>query len=305
MITSKKSLRYIFTFLLSFYLLCMASFAAEIKVYDFASLFNLDEVENLQEAATSLAEKYQMDVGIVTTDDAQGKSAMDYADDFYDQNDFGYGVDKDGVLFLIDMDNREIYISTCGKGISYFTDLRISQMLDSIYYFVSDGNYYDAATDFLDQVTLYLDKGIPSNQNTVERPFSDPREDYHNPYMQEPLPSHKPFTTRLGQPLTTKSITLSIVASLIGAFILALISRGIVCYMYKHPYRTTPQTKPDDLSIRYIQREDRFVTSHTTKVKIQRNNPPGSGPGSFNASGRSSMHHSSGGHSHGGGGRKF
>lgn len=302
MITSRKSLRYIFVFLLSFYLLCMTSPAAEIKVYDFASLFSLDEVESLQEEATSLAEKYQMDVGIVTTNDTQGQSAMDYADDFYDQNDFGYGATKDGLLFLIDMDNREIYISTCGKGISYFTDLRISQMLDSIYYFVSDGNYYGAATDFLDQVTLYLDKGIPSNQNTIERPFSDPRVDYDDPYMQEALPAHEPFTTRLGQPLTAKSITLSVVASLIGAFILALISRGIVCYMYKHPYRTTPQTKPDDLSVRYTQREDRFVTSHTTKVKIQRDPPPG---GPSGASGRSSMHHSSGGHSHGGGGRKF
>lgn len=305
MITSKKAPHYIFVFLLSFYLLCITSLAAEIKVYDFASLFTLDEVETLQEEATALTEKYQMDLGIVTTDDANGKSAMDYADDFYDENNFGYGIDQDGLLFLIDMDNREIYISTCGKGISYFTDLRISQMLDSIYNFVSSGDYYGGATDFLDQVTLYLDKGIPSNQHTVERPYSDPRVDYNDPYMQEALPSHKPFTTRLGEPLTAQSVTLSIVAALIGAFILALIARAIVCYMYKHPYRTTPQTKPDDLSVRYTQREDRFVTSHTSKVKIQRNNPPGGGPGSFNGSGRSSMHHSSGGHSHGGGGRKF
>ena len=298
----KKTLHYCSVFLLSFYMLCLTNFAAEIKVYDFASLFSLNEIEALQEETTSLAEKYEMDIGIVTTDDAQGKSAMDYADDFYDENDFGYGTNADGLLLLIDMDNREIYISTCGKGISYFTDLRISQMLDSLYNFVSSGNYYGAATDFLDQVILYLDAGIPSNQNTVERPFSDPRVDYDDPYMQEALPSHKPFTTRLGQPLTAKSITLSIVAALIGAFILALISRGIVCYIYKHPYRTTPQTKPDDLSVRYTQREDRFVTSHTTKVKIQRDPPPG---GPSGASGRSSMHHSSGGHSHGGGGRKF
>ena len=299
---TKKTPHYIFIVLLSFYLVCLTNFASGIKVYDFASLLTLDEIETLQEKATSLADTYQMDIGIVTTEDTKGASAMTYADNFYDENGFGYGIDKDGLLFLIDMDHRELYISTCGKGITYFTDLRISQMLDSIYYFASDGDYYGAATDFLDQVTLYLEAGIPSNQHTVERPFSDPREDYHDPYMQEALPSHKPFTNRLGQPLTAKSISLSIIIALLGAFILAFIARAIVCYMYKHPYRTTPQTKPNDLSVRYTKREDRFVTSHTSKVKVQRNPPPG---GPSGASGRSSMHHSSGGHSHGGGGRKF
>lgn len=298
----KRQFGYLLVFLLSFYMLCFVGFAAEVKVYDLANLFTLDEVDKLQESATSLAETYQMDVGIVTTDDANGKSAQEYADDFYDENDFGYGHNKDGLLLLMDMDNREIYISTCGLGIQYFTDLRISNMLDSAYNYISNGDYYNAATDFLKQIETYLDKGIVSNQNTTQRPFSDPREDYNHPYMQEVAPEHKPFTTSSGEPLNAQSIILSVVVSLLGAFIIAIVIRTAVHYSYKNPRVTTPQTRPDDLSVHYTQKEDRFVTSHTSRVKIQTNNHSG---GSHGASGRSSTHHSSSGRSHGGGGRKF
>ena len=296
----KKSLNCLIMFLLCFYTFCHTSFAAEVKVYDLANLFTLDEVEALEKEANSLAQTYQIDVGIVTTDDANGKSAMEYADDFYDENDFGYGNAKDGLLLLIDMDNREVYISTSVLGEEYFTDLRISNMLDSTYNYVSNGDYYNAASDFLVQVKNYLDKGIISNQYSTERPFSDPREDYNDPYMQEISPQRKPFTTSSGTPLTTQSILLSVAASLLGAFLIAIVIRTAVHYSYKNPRCTTPQTRPDDLSIRYTEKEDRFVTSHTTRVKIQTDTNGGHG-----SSGRSSTHSSSSGRSHGGGGRKF
>ena len=61
----------------------------------------------------------------VTTDDAQGKSATAYADDFFDEHSTEQ---EDGVALLIDMDNREITISTCGIAIRYLTDSRISWM---------------------------------------------------------------------------------------------------------------------------------------------------------------------------------
>ena len=295
----KKQFSYLLMFLLCFYTLCHASFAAEVKVYDLANLFTLDEVEALEKDAESLAQTYQMDVGIVTTDDADGKSAMAYADDFYDENDFGYGSDKDGLILLIDMDNREIYISPSGLGIQYFTDLRISNMLDSAYNYISNGDYYSTATDFLRQVKTYLDKGITSNQYTTERPFSNPREDDNDPYMQQVSPQHKPFTTSSGAPLNAQSIILSVVVSLLGAFVIAIVIRTAVNYSYKHPRSTTPQTRPDDLSVHYTEKEDRFVTSHTSRVKIQTDT------NGSHASGRSSTHRSSSGRSHGGGGRKF
>ena len=296
----------LFTLLIYFCFISMPLFAqAETKVYDYANLFTLEEIENLETSATQVAEKYQMDIGIITTNDAEGKSAQDYADDFYDDNGYGYGSNLDGLLFLIDMDNREIYISTCGLGIQYFTDLRISKMLDSAYNYVSKEDYYGSALDFIQNVETNINKGIPSDQQTVDKDFSDPRVDYNNSNIYEAPSKHVPFRTSSGQPLNPRSIALSVGVAALAAAIIAFIVRSIVQYTYKHPRYTIPPTRPDDLSVHYTEKEDRFVTSHTSRVKIQTNNDSGHGGGHGGGGGISSSHHSSSGQSHGGGGRGF
>lgn len=276
--------------------------AADTKVYDYANLFSLEQLENLEASARTLAETYKMDIGIVTIDDAEGKSAMDYADDFYDSNGYGYGNHLDGLLFLIDMDNRELYISTCGLGIQYFTDLRINKMLDSIYTYMSKQDYYGASTNFLNLTEQTIKKGVPSNQRAVEKEFSDPRIDYNDYNMSDAPSKHIPFRTASGKPLNPSSITLSMLAAALGAAIIAFVTRYIVQYRYKNPRYTAPQTKPDSLSVNYTERQDAFVSTHTSRIKIPKNDNNGSGGG---GSGISSIHSSSSGQSHGGGGRSF
>ena len=263
--------------LFCFCLVSIPTFAsADIKVYDYANLFSTEELDELETSSKNLSETYQLDIGIVTTNDAEGKNQVQYADDFYDNNGYGYGSSADGLLFLIDMDNRQICISPCGLGEKYFTDARIDKMLDSIYDYVSNADYYGAASNFLALTESYIKSGIPSNQHTVS----------HTP--------HVPFKNAQGEPLNTKSIGLSVVAAFIGAAIITLIARAIVIYRYKHPRFTEPPTKPDSGSVHYTHREDRFVSTHTSKVKIQKND-----------NGTTTTHTSSSGRSHGGGSRGF
>ena len=54
-------------------------------------------------------------------------------DDFYDEHDFGIGSRRSGALLLIDMDNREAYISTKGYAITLYSDARIEAMLDDTF----------------------------------------------------------------------------------------------------------------------------------------------------------------------------
>lgn len=274
---------------------------ADTKVVDQANLFTLDETEKLEALANDLAEKYQIDIGIVTTNDAEGKSAQEYADDFYDNNGYGYGKDMDGLLYLIDMDNREIYLSTCGLAIQYFTDLRISKLLDLAYTYVSNEDYYGSAIEFLKDVETHINTGVVSNQKTVEKDFSDPRVDYNDPNMTEASSKHIPFRSANGEPLNAVSVGLSALVSLLLAALIAFIIRFIVQYRYKHPSYTVPEAIPDDSSVHYTERTDRFVTSHTTRTKIEHNDDNGSSGGS----GISSVHSSSSGTTHGGGGRSF
>ena len=63
---------------------------------------------------------------MLTTDDTNGKTTQEYADDFFD----AIAENGDGVALLIDMQNREICISTGGIAIRYLTDARIEDILN-------------------------------------------------------------------------------------------------------------------------------------------------------------------------------
>lgn len=54
------------------------------------------------------------------------------ADDFYDYNGYGYGEEGDGIIFLISMEERKWQISTCGFGITAFTDAGQEYMADPV-----------------------------------------------------------------------------------------------------------------------------------------------------------------------------
>ncbi len=284
----KTRLTILFTLFCCLGILSQPLFAGESRVYDQASLFTSSEIQSLEDAISTLVATYQMDIVIVTTDDAQGATSQDYADDFYDYNGFGIGEDKDGLLLLIDMDNRNVYISTTGLAIRHLTDARINALLDNVTPYLSDGDFYRASTTFLRKVEGYFKAGIPSNQYN--------QDEYNNIDPYEPT-KREPFKNNSGEYPSGSSLALSIGASLIGAFLIAFITRAIIMYTYKHPRFTTPETKPLRNSVHYTERIDQFITSHTTSVKIQSSNNSGGG--------RSSTHHSSSGRSHGGGGRGF
>lgn len=108
----------------------------EETVFDYADLLTASEEAALRKHAEKF-EKYNISVIYLTTDDAEGKSSTAYSDDFYDNNNFR----PDGVLFMIDMDNREIYINTVGECIRLISNERIYNVLDACYVHASNGEY--------------------------------------------------------------------------------------------------------------------------------------------------------------------
>ena len=104
--------------------LCLgqAAVAAENRVFDRAGLLRPDSIVELEARAREFRERFGLDMVLLTTSSAGGKTSQAYADDFYDYNDFGVGKEKSGLLLLIDMDNRKVYVSTCGDAIRIFTD---------------------------------------------------------------------------------------------------------------------------------------------------------------------------------------
>ena len=116
-------------------------------VHDLAGLLSDAEVDDLEELLNDLSIYYGLEFVFVTTDDAEGLSSMEYADDFFDYN-YGYGSGESGVLCLVDMDNRQIWISTTGIGITYLNDADIEYILDEVYPYLVDGDYGDVGFKF-------------------------------------------------------------------------------------------------------------------------------------------------------------
>lgn len=114
-----------------------ANTQSEETVFDYADLLSETEEETLREYSAKYA-KYDISVIYLTTNDAEGKSSMTYSDDFYDTHPFL----PDGVLFMIDMDNREVYINTVGKCINWL-EYDVYDILDETYMYASDGEYFD------------------------------------------------------------------------------------------------------------------------------------------------------------------
>lgn len=223
---------------------------ASEKIYDFADLFSDEEEQNLYEQAMNFIEKKNLDIVIVTIDENNKSSSMAYADDFYDYNDFGIGEDYSGILLLIDMDTRNIWISTTGEAIKKYTDSKIDDILDEIQPYAKKANYYDCAKEFIH---------IAQSQD---------------------------FYTFLSY------ICIGI--------IIAIIIASIFCVIFASKHKpvklnTSASNYLDKSSLKITNRQDSFVSTHTSRTPIS----------SSSSSGGSSSHSGSSGISHGGGGRSF
>ena len=134
------------------------------RVFDEAGLFSAEEVQELETRIDEVRDSQDADLAVLTVEDAQGESAESYADDFYDTHGLGVGDDASGILLSIDMDNREIYVSTTGYAMKVLTDARVEKVLDAAYDSVADGNYAEGALGAIDSIENYLEMGVPAGQ---------------------------------------------------------------------------------------------------------------------------------------------
>ena len=246
------------------------------NVVDFLDYLSESEIEQLQTRIDTIKDSYTLDTVIVITDNTDGKSSMDYADDYYDYNEYGLDSQYSGLLMLINMDQREVWISTTGRAIDIFTDGRISTMVSNVTGELSNANYYYACTRFIDNVDSYARLGKPNNQYREER---EPSSTYYS------NPSYLDKVSRLMGSWIVYII----------AFIIAIASTLIISYSSKGKVTIHSQTYEEGGSFVLSQNTDQYIRETTTRTKIQ----------TESSGGRSSTHGGSSGRSHGGGGGKF
>ena len=127
-------------------------YAAAPVVADDADVLEDDEINDLADQAEGAAAETGWNIILATTDDAGGRTTMEYADDLYDQT---FGINTDGIGIVIDLDNRNCYISTSGSAINTIYGDRIERVLDAGYDDLVDGYYADALSAMLKKSVAY------------------------------------------------------------------------------------------------------------------------------------------------------
>lgn len=259
---------------------------ADAQVIDRAHLFSADEIQQMQTIMERIEDKHRVDMVVLTTNDVPDDytedmwRVRDYADDFYDQGGYGMGEDKAGMLILLDMNNRVVWLSTGGVMIDYITDAREEGIIDAGYDELRRGNYGRSMIDCLSQVERYMEKGREEGTFRYDEATGKRLSGIYNA-------------------LTSTEMAIAAIAGIAVAAVLWLSVSGA--------YNLKGSTYSYDLSanssIELTKDEEHFVRQYVTRApRHTSSNGSGSGGGH---SGGSGVHHSSGGVSHGGGGRRF
>lgn len=243
------------------------------NVIDGLEYLSESDLNDLQQRIDEIKEMRQLEAVIVMTQNTEGKSSMVYADDYFDYNNYGVGDDHSGLLLLVNMDARELWISTTGHAIDIFTDRRIADMIDEISPYLSDENYDGACQTFLDLIDNYAIQGVPSGQYRVEA----------EPYI----------ATTYGDRLLTM-MTNGIVY--IAALVIAIVATVGLTLSRKGKVTINNLTYEEKGSFILTNQQDDFIREAVIKTKIETSSGGGNG---------SSTHSGSSGSSHGGGGGKF
>lgn len=259
--------------------------AAPARLADNASLLTEEERETVSALLDVVSERCDADIVVVTTDSLDGKTPRDFADDFFDQNGFGTGEERSGVLLMVCMSTRDWYISTSGTGMTAVTAAGREYIAKQFLGDLGGGFYADAFTTFAnecDDLFARAAQGDPyDDADTVTGGTSDDYDNYDDDFV-----------------FDGTAVAINLLIALVIAFVIALIVTGVMRAKLKTVRR---QAAADSYvkagSLNITESSDLFLYSHLDRRERPKDDDHGGsddGP-----------HISSGGVTHDGGGGKF
>ena len=124
----------------------------EVRVLDHADLLTDSQETQLQETMRKTAGYCN---ALFVTSDSVSSSTSEFARNIYRQ-EFGR---QNGVMFLIDMSNREIYVYAYGAAYQTINKTNAYTITDNIYTYASAKQYYECANSAFEQINALLEGG--------------------------------------------------------------------------------------------------------------------------------------------------
>lgn len=247
-----------------------------LYVYDMAGLFTEEQYRNLQEQAMSVSNYSQCGVYFVAVDDFMAFSSysdiLTAAEDIYLTNGLGYGPEKNGILLLMSMSDRDYALVTYGSfAHAAFTDYGQEIMCNHFLDDFADNHWYGGVLDYLLDCEHMLDMAMEGTPLDVQGPpEGSVYEEYygsHPYYDQGDTPQERNLFTALPM-------------ALLPAGALSM----VICVVMKRQMKTA---RRQVAAFEYIVggqvdfriRQDRFTHVTRSRRKINTNNGPKPGGG--------------------------
>lgn len=259
---------------------------------DDADLLDYSEEMMLSQEIEEISNNHGISVVIHTTDYTYGKDIATYADDFYDNG----GYLADGLVFVINMAERDYFTSTAGYLVDSLTAYDLEIICEDVVPCLSNGDYYKAFSQYLSQLDLFLNGQLDNYDDFV---FAG---DYYiggNEYYVDDYYADNNYHVDISSDsnLLFREVILIAVA-LIAAF-------AITSFLKSKMNTAVKKYDADDYvvngSFNLNLQKDAFIGSTVTKRPLPKNN----NNGGVSRGGSGGVRVSSGGVRHGGGGGKF
>ncbi|WP_279160304.1 TPM domain-containing protein [Thomasclavelia cocleata] len=267
------------------------------NIVDMANILNSEQTSQLEQKIAQVTNNCQIDVVILTTCLNNGKSMVDFADDYYDENDYGIDLRKSGLILVLSLQDNEWYISTSGAAIDTFSDWGIEYLGKVMKPSLVDRNFYQAFEDFVSYTEKFNVQAVTDkpydryNQGDLPNLDVDEEVVFDNQNNSEPK-------TKMD---SNKRILISLGAGLIIGFIISFIRMGKL--NTKKSVKNANEYVKEN-SFKLTKSNDLYLYQTVTKSARPKYEDNNHSTSSYHKT-TSSTHRSSSGRTHGGGGGKF
>ena len=138
------------------------NFDNTIKVYDYALVLTDKQIDKLKTKAIEYVNKYNMDMVLVTVRHYNYSNLTDYSKAFYKKNNFGLGVNKSGIIMVVDLKDNSTILNAFGDATKFYNDLEINNMISKI-------NKTDKVYDKFIRFIRYSNKYINENNTLLDK----------------------------------------------------------------------------------------------------------------------------------------
>lgn len=241
------------------------------KVVDNADILTDSEERSLEEYIIDIIEKHDSgyDIVILTEYGING-GITEHTDDYYDYNGYGYGPQHSGIILCIDMQERSYHMSTCGEGITVFTDRGLERLEGSFLDDLGSGDYSGAFRNFASECDTLIG------------------------YYEENGRAYDVYSVSDAE-MSIKKFMRSITALIVGVIVALAVCLPMRSQLNSARMQVNAGNYIRQGSFRVTGARDLYLYKRVSRTRISSDSSSGSG-----RSGGSSTHRSSSGRSHGG-----